>query len=51
MGEVDFHPIFAALNETGYKGWVSVEAFKFDPSPDEVARRSIEYMQQVAAEV
>ena len=51
MGEVDFHPIFAALQETGYKGWVSVEAFKFDPSPDEVARRSIEYMQQVAAEV
>jgi len=51
MGEVDFHPVFAALKETGYNGWVSVEAFKYDPSPEEVARKSIEYMQKVLAEV
>jgi sugar phosphate isomerase/epimerase len=49
MGDVDFHPIFAALEETGYKGWVSVEPFKYDPNPDEVARKSIEYMQKVLA--
>ena len=49
MGEVDFHPIFAAIEETGYKGWVSVEPFKYDPNPDEVARKSIEYMQKVLA--
>jgi sugar phosphate isomerase/epimerase len=49
MGEVDFRPIFAALNEINYGGWVSVEVFKYEPSPDEIARRSIEYMQKIEA--
>jgi sugar phosphate isomerase/epimerase len=49
MGEVDFHPIFAALKEANYTGWVSVEVFKYDPSPDEIAQKSIDYMQKVLA--
>ena len=49
MGEVDFHPIFAALKETSYDGWVSVEVFKYDPSPDAIAQKSIDYMQKVLA--
>jgi sugar phosphate isomerase/epimerase len=49
MGDVDFRPIFAALKEIDYGGWVSVEVFKYEPSPDEIARRSIEYMQKIEA--
>ncbi|MFP6867259.1 MAG: sugar phosphate isomerase/epimerase family protein [Roseibacillus sp.] len=47
MGEVDHAPAAAALKEIDYLGWVSVEGFKYEPSADEIARQSMEYLQKV----
>jgi sugar phosphate isomerase/epimerase len=41
FGEVDFKPIAAALREVGYKGYVSVEVFKFEEGPQVIAEQSL----------
>jgi sugar phosphate isomerase/epimerase len=47
-GKVDFAPIFEALNEIGYQGYMSVEVFNFDPGPEAIAAKSLEYMKRFA---
>jgi sugar phosphate isomerase/epimerase len=51
MGELDFAPIFQALAEVDYRGWVSVEVFDYAPGVEALARESIEYMQDCLAKL
>jgi sugar phosphate isomerase/epimerase len=43
-GNYDFAPVFRTLEELGYKGWLSVEAFDFKPDGETVARQAFEYL-------
>jgi sugar phosphate isomerase/epimerase len=46
FGKLDFVPIFRALREIDYSGWVSVEVFDYSPGPERLARESIQYMRK-----
>jgi sugar phosphate isomerase/epimerase len=51
MGELDFAPIFQALRDVRFDGWVSVEVFDYSPGPERLAKESLEYMRQVEAKI
>jgi len=51
MGDLDFLPIFEALGEIDYRGWVSVEVFDYSLGSERLAKESIDYMLDVAARV
>jgi len=47
MGEVDFLPIFAALREAQYEGWVSVEVFDYEPGIERLTKGCLDYMRSI----
>lgn len=49
FGELDFVPIFQALRDIDYRGWVSVEVFNYTAGPERLARESIDYMRKCLA--
>ncbi|MFV1964413.1 MAG: sugar phosphate isomerase/epimerase family protein [Pirellulaceae bacterium] len=49
FGELDFVPIFKALRNVRYGGWISVEVFNYQPGPERLARESMQYMKACLA--
>jgi sugar phosphate isomerase/epimerase len=48
MGDVDQQPIFQALSDIHYSGWVSVEVFDYSPGIERILRESMATMQRCA---
>ncbi len=46
MGDVDYAPIAKAIDEVGWNRWLSVEVFKYDPDPETIAKKSIDYLRK-----
>jgi sugar phosphate isomerase/epimerase len=49
MGDIDQQPIFQALKDIGYSGWVSVEVFDYSPGIEAILRQSMRCMKQCEA--
>jgi sugar phosphate isomerase/epimerase len=49
LGDTDFYPIRAALEDVEYSGYVAVEPFDYSPDPLTVARESLRYLREVWA--
>ena len=43
-GDYDFKPLLRILKERNYRGWVSLEAFQFEPGAEAIARGSLNYL-------
>ena len=46
FGDVDFIPIFQALHQINYQGYVSVEVFEYNETPEQIAEGSLHTLQK-----
>jgi sugar phosphate isomerase/epimerase len=51
FGTLDFVPIFQALKEVDYRGWVSVEMFDYTPGVERLVKDSLAYMKKCEAKI
>ncbi len=49
FGEADFMPIFQALKQIGYLGYVSMEPFDYEPDPLVMAKEGLAYLKKCYA--
>ncbi len=47
FGSTRFTPILKTLVKSGYKGYISVEVFDFEPDPQTIASRSLGYLKGI----
>jgi sugar phosphate isomerase/epimerase len=48
-GDYDFKPVLRKLKELNYGGWVSLEAFNFEPGGERIANESLRYLEREIA--
>lgn len=46
-GDMDFARLFRLLNQSSYKGFVTVELYTYPHCPDEAARKSLDYLRAI----
>ncbi len=49
FGDTDYIPVFTALKQANYTGYVSVEVFDYSPDPVTIATESLNYMRRCEA--
>lgn len=45
-GAIDFQPVFQALSDVGYTGWMTVELYPYEAQAREVAEEAFQYMEE-----
>ncbi|MEN6439938.1 MAG: sugar phosphate isomerase/epimerase family protein [Syntrophobacter sp.] len=50
-GDMDFRPIFGALDGVGYSGFVTVELYTYPDAPVQAAKRAFEYLKHLDSEL
>jgi len=50
-GSYDFRPVLETLRRRAYPGWVSLEAFNFNPGAETIANESLRYLEARISEL
>lgn len=50
LGDIDFVPVFGALRETGYGGFLTLELYPYRSRPTWAGRKGLEYLKGVLAD-